>query len=82
MNGSTLKLYLSLDPNEFDVNVYHHRDMSHKKAYQEVPLLMRLKSRRAVKKALELITILMEKNSVVKNPKYESKDYIKETIEG
>jgi hypothetical protein len=77
MAGSTLKLFLALNPNEFDTNIYHQRDMSHKRAYQEVPLLIRLRSRRAVKKAIELIGIMAEKDSVVKKPKYEILDYIR-----
>ena len=80
MAGQTLKLFLALDPNEFDKNTYHHKDMGHKKSYQEVPLLIRLKSRRSVKRAIELIKIMMEKSGLVNNPKYEEKDYIKELL--
>jgi hypothetical protein len=80
MAGQTLKLFLALDPNEFDKNTYYHKDMSHKKSYQEVPLLIRLKSRRAVKRAIELIKIMMEKSDISNNPKYEEKDYIKELL--
>ena len=81
MAGQTLKLFLALDPNEFDKSLYFHKDMSHKKTYQEVPLLMRLKSRRSVKKAKELIKVMMEKSSVVNNPKYEVKDYKNEVLD-
>ena len=78
--GQTLKLFLALDPNEFERNTYFHKDVSHKKAYQETPLLIRLKSRRSIKRAKELIKIMMEKSNVVVNPKYEEKDYKNELI--
>lgn len=80
MSGKTLKLYLSLNPADFDVNIYHHKDMSHKKSCQLVPLLVKVKSRRGCKRAIDLITILMSNNNVLKNPKYELKDYIKELL--
>jgi hypothetical protein len=76
MSGSTLKLYLSLDPNEFDNKVYFHKDMSHKKAYQQVPLLMRLRSKRSVKKSLDLINQLMTKNEVLKKNNFTETNYI------
>ena len=79
--GQTLKLFLALDPNEFDKNIYYHKDMSHKKSYQEVPLLIRLKSRRSVKRAIELIKVMMEKSDIVNNPKYEIKDYRNDMLE-
>ena len=81
MSGITLKLFLALDPNEFDKGLYFHKDMSHKKSYQEVPLLIRLKSRRSVKKAKELIKVMMEKSNIVNNPKYEIKDYRNDMLE-
>ena len=80
ITGQTLKLFLALDPNEFERNTYFHKDMSHKKAYQETPLFIRLKSRRSIKRAKELIKIMMEKSNVVVNPKYKEKDYKNELI--
>ena len=38
MSGATLKLYLSLNPADFDENVYYHKDMSHKKSCETVQL--------------------------------------------
>ena len=78
LTGKTMKLFLALDPNEFDQNIYFHKDASDKKAYEQTPLLIRLRSRRAVKHALALITKMMENNNVLKKSKHEVKDYIKE----
>ena len=80
MGRKTFKLFLSLDPNEFNTNIYHQKDMSHKKIYASVPMLVRVKSELGLKRALTLITILMEKNNVIKNPKYQEKDYLEELI--
>ena len=61
---------MALDPNEFDVKRYFHKDVSHKKSYQQVPLLIRLKSKRSVKRTIELIDNLMLKNQLTINEKH------------
>ena len=75
---STLKLFLSLNPADYDSKIYFHKDMSHKKAYAETPLMMKLKSKRSCKRALELITKLMESKEVSKKRRYQEVDRIEE----
>ena len=78
MSGKTLKLFLSLNPADFDTKVYFHKDMSHKKSYEAVPMLVKVKSNRGLKRALELITILMANNNVAKKSRYEIVNYVDE----
>ena len=74
-SGKTLSLYLALDPNEFDVKKYHHKDVSDKKSLSETPLQMKIKSGLASRKAIELISILMEKKEVAKSKIFQSIDF-------
>jgi hypothetical protein len=73
--GKTLRLYLALDPKDYEFNVYYHHDESDKKAYEEVPLMVKLQSDRGIKKAKRLIAALMEKAGCDKKTKYVEIDY-------
>lgn len=74
--GRTVKLYLALDPNEFPNNIYHQKDESKKKAYIDVPFMVKVKSNLSIRKAKELIDKMMQENDLVKNFKYKEKDYV------
>jgi len=78
LTGKTVKLHLALDPSEYAVTKYHHQDLGEKKKYEFVPLALKVKSPRSQKYALELIAGVMEKAGIVKNPKYQQKDYVAE----
>ncbi|MBO5904472.1 MAG: hypothetical protein J6Q64_03750, partial [Clostridia bacterium] len=51
----TLYLYLAIDPATLQDTKYFFDDMSDKKKYAEVPVLMKIKGERKLKHALELI---------------------------
>lgn len=74
--GKTVKLYLALNPSDFPDNIYHQKDESKKKAYIDVPFMVKIKSPLSIRKAKELINKLMEANELVPNKKYEYQDYI------
>ena len=76
MSSTTLKLYLALNPADFNQKIYFQKDVSHKKKYQDVPLMMRLKSRRSVKRSIDLIGTLMANKQVTKRPRYVERNYI------
>ena len=59
--GKKLDLYLALDPNEFidQAKFYNFKDVSDKK--KDCPMLMRVSGPIKLKRALELIQILLEK---------------------
>jgi hypothetical protein len=56
----TLYLYMALDPEELVDTKYGFNDMSSKKKYAAVPVLVKIKGDRKFKHALELITKLCE----------------------
>jgi ribosomal protein L15 len=76
--GKTLRVYLGLDPNEYSKSIYHHKDVSAKKKYATVPLMMKVKNQRTVQRILELVTIVMDNNGISKKRKFEETDYYSE----
>lgn len=75
VRGKTLVMYLALDPAEYVGTKYHAKDMSEKAKYAQVPVMVRVKSPRGEKFALELIEQLMEKNEIPANPKYTEQSF-------
>jgi len=73
--GRTLKVYLNLKLEDTDPK-YHCKDQSFKKPYVQVPVLIRVKSGRAVKYAKRLIAQCAEYVALKPNPKYVPQDYI------
>ena len=72
----TLYLYLALDPTELADSKYGFTDMSAKKKYASVPVLMKIKGDRKFKHALELVTVLCEeKLGLQKKKTFEEVDY-------
>ncbi len=74
--GKTVRLHLALDPDSYEVSKYHQLDLSSKNKYIFVPFTLKLKSKRSVKYAIELIDELMAGFDIPKNPNYKEEDYI------
>lgn len=70
VRGKTLRLNLALEPKEYEEKLYFQKDMRDVKAYQEVPLMVKIKSDRGLKRALELIDALSEKEKIEKKARY------------
>ncbi len=72
----TLYIYMALDPAELTDTKYGFADMSEKKKYASVPVLMKIKGDRKFKHALELVTLLCEeKLGLQKKKVVEEVDY-------
>ncbi len=74
--SKTLYLYLALDPTTLEEGAYNFEDMSGKKKYENVPVLIKIKGPRKLKYALELIDKICNENlalPAVKN--FEPADY-------
>jgi len=69
----SIKLWLALDPNEFDRERYFHKDVSDKPRYEKVPMYLRVGSERAQKRVLELLEALFEKFGIERRRRYEEK---------
>ncbi len=75
IRGKTICLYLALDPNEFDRARYFHEEAT-AKIFAAVPMLVRVRSDRGLKKALGLVDTVMERFGLSPNPKAVEIDYV------
>ena len=66
VKGKTLYLWLALNPAEFVDTKYRFIDVSEKRGGEDYPMLLRIKSLRGVKYAVELITTLMDRLGLVR----------------
>ncbi|MBQ9369912.1 MAG: hypothetical protein IJU10_02430 [Clostridia bacterium] len=64
VKGRTLYLYLSLDPTGYDENIYHHKDVSDVKTYENCPMMVKVRSDLGLKKAKELLKTVAEARSL------------------
>ena len=72
----TLYLYLALDPTTLEEGTYNFEDMSAKKKYENVPVLIKIKGPRKLKYALELIDKICQENLALPTVKnFEPTDY-------
>lgn len=77
--GKTVKLHLALNPEDYAVSKYHHKDLSAKKKYAKVPLMLKLKSQRSKKFAVEFISDAMKKAGREKVEE-SNVDFVKEIV--
>ena len=74
--SKTLYLYLALDPATLEEGTYNFEDMSAKKKYENVPVLIKIKGPRKLKYALELIEKICVENLELPDAKnFEAVDY-------
>ncbi len=66
VKGSAFQVYLGLDPKEYNANKYHFVDVGDKPKLDKVPMLIKVKSERGLKYALELIEEMMKKYELEK----------------
>lgn len=71
----SLKLYLNLDFSAVESRL-KCKDVSHKKAYAQVPVFLRIKSPRAMRNAKYLINQVVERFNLKENPKATTVDSI------
>ncbi len=74
LRGKTLVLYLALNPEEYVNTKYYAKNVGDVKKYQDTPTMVKVKSARGLKYALELIAVLLD--GVAKNPPTEMVDYV------
>ena len=77
LRGKTILLYCALDPEEFEKSKYHHEAIDNK-LFADVPMLLKIKSGLGLRKAKEIINIVMAKYGIEPNPKATAVDYVKE----
>lgn len=73
IRGKFLKLYLNVDPSVVDAKYFRTKDVSSKMPDQ--PTYIKVRSKLSLKRALELIQLLAEKEGFKKKKKFEPIDY-------
>jgi len=76
IKGKTLTVNLALLPESYNANKYHFTDLSDNPKFDKLPMLLKVRSARALKYAIELIDELM-KNLGVSVGKVQNVDYHK-----
>ena len=71
VKGKTLCVYLPLDPSKYDQGRLYFKETGK----DEFPMMMKVKSDRAVKYVAELISDVMANNNIVKLDNYQDADY-------
>ena len=64
VRGNSIMLYLALDPARYVGTKYRYRDVGYKKKYEYVPMLLKVRSKRGLGYAVELIADLMAKYGI------------------
>ncbi len=64
--GKSIKCYMALEPKNWEYKYFHHRDESVKKSYAQTPLAMRVRSKLAVKKTIQLIGYMAKEEGIEK----------------
>ena len=59
IKGRTLLLYINLDPSQYSESKYHFTDVSDKPKFEKVPMMLKVRSERALKYTIELIEEMM-----------------------
>ena len=75
--GKTILLYCAIDPEELDKAKYHHEAIN-AKIFADVPTLLKVKSGLGLRKAKEVVDIVMAKFGIEQNPKAKTIDYVAE----
>ncbi|GEM_PF-7115618 len=74
VKGKTMKLALALNEQDVADKSYFQKDMTEVKTYTDVPFVIKVKSDRAAKNALELIFALAEKKAMEKKARFKKVD--------
>ena len=69
IKGRTLSLYLALAPEDYNATKYHFVDASGNGKFDKVPMMLKIRSDRALKYAVELIDELMKAHNIEAGPK-------------
>ena len=77
IRGKTICLYCALNPDEFDRTKFFHEHTT-AKMFSKVPMMVRIKSDRGLKKAKLLIDTVMNNFGIVTNSSAETVDYASE----
>lgn len=75
--GKSIRLYLALDPNNYEKSKFPHKDVSDKIRHKNTPYMMKISSNLSVKRAGKLINELLTSLSLENNNDYENINYVR-----
>ncbi len=75
VKGRSFLVYLALNLDNYNANKYHFTDASDKPKFENVPMMLKVKSDRSLKYALELIDEVMKLNGFEKLKNFSEVDY-------
>ena len=77
LGGKAVKVFLAIDPSFIEENPkYHLKDVSEKKQYAEVPVMIKVRSQRALKYFKELVDYMFANRGVKPKRNFEPSDYL------
>lgn len=74
--GKTIRLALALNPDDYDYNIYHQKNRGTMKKYFDTPMFVKVQSLLGVRRAMKLISDLMEKEGLKPNKKHQYDDHL------
>ena len=74
IRGKTVCLYCALDPDKFDKSKFFHETVA-SKSFAAVPMLVRIRSNRGLKKALLLVDAVMQEHNIPEAKQPSTVDY-------
>ena len=81
LGGKSIKVFLAIDPSFIDENPkYHLKNVSDKKQYAEVPVMIKVRSQRALKYFKELVDYMMANRLVKPKRNYTPVNYMPQLI--
>ena len=80
IGGKSIKIFLAIDPLTLEGTKYKYKDYSAKKAYTDVPTLIKVRSARSMKYFKEIVDMMMARFGVEKSEEFESADYLNSLI--
>lgn len=81
LGGKAVKVALAIDPSFIEENPkYHLKDVSEKKQYRDVPVMIRVRSDRGLKYFKELVDYMMANRGVKPKKNFEATNYLPQLI--
>lgn len=76
LSGKSIRLYLRLNAGNYENSKFHQQYVGDKKTYAEIPMLVKIKSKRGLANAKLLVADLMKQEDAVKKTRVTKVDYI------
>ena len=76
IKGSSIIMYVAVDPDSISKSKYHHKSVKEKARFAEIPTKLKIKSMRSVKYAKELIDLAMAEKELKLRKEFNAVNYV------